>query len=123
MEDPAAQVQIGLPYTHEIVPLPPVVDAAGAASQVLLARLVQVTFRLSESVALTVDTGRGLSSVPFRRMDEISLDTALPRFSGDVKVRAIGWRRDAAAPLWRIEQATPVPCTLLSVTTELKVSE
>ena len=46
-----------------------------------------------------------------------------PPFTGDVARRAVGWRRDGLAPPWRIEQDLPLPLTLLSVTTILKVND
>jgi hypothetical protein len=56
-------------------------------------------------------------------------DVALKhRFSGDPMkktnktVRAFGWRSDGTKPLWRIEQDTPLPFTLLSVSADLSIN-
>jgi hypothetical protein len=86
-------------------------------------RLVAATFRVLETAALTVDLGRGVAPVPFRRLDTPMLDAGPPRFTGDVTLRGIGWRRDTMQPLWRIEGATPLPMTLLSVTTETRMTD
>ncbi|TQF77718.1 hypothetical protein FK498_11470 [Elioraea sp. Yellowstone] len=120
-DPPARSVQVGLPFTHVIEPLPPelITPYGGRTGPV---RLVAVTFRLLETAALSVDLGRGPVAVPFRRLGPLVLDTAPPAFTGDKTVRALGWRRDTTAPLWRIEGAVPLPLTLLSVTTEMRLN-
>lgn len=119
---PAREVQVGLPFTHEVEPLPPdLASAMGVRAAPL--RLVGVTFRLLDTKALSVDLGRGPRPVTFRRLDTALLDAPPPAFTGDVSLRALGWRRDALAPLWRIEDSTPLPMTLLSVTTETRITD
>lgn len=122
LEPPARSVQIGLPFTHVVEPLPPELGIAIGVKAAPL-RLVSVTFRLLETAALRVDLGRGPQPVPFRRLDTALLDAAPPRFTGDVRLRGLGWRRDATQPLWRIEDATPLPMTLLSVTTDTRITD
>lgn len=122
LPEPAYTVEIGLPYTHIIEPLPPsVIQGAGASRKV---RLVEGVFRMRDTAALRLDVGRGLNDITLRQFgeDEI-LDTAPPTISGDVRVRALGWPADATKPLWRIEQDAPLPFTLLSVAAELKVND
>jgi hypothetical protein len=46
----------------------------------------------------------------------------LPLVTRDIRVQALGWQSDATKALWRIEQDTPLPFTLLSVKTELQVN-
>ena len=122
LDPPANTVQVGLAFTHVIEPLPPdLTTALGVRAAPL--RLVSVTFRLLETAALSVDLGRGAAPVPFRRLGTPLLDAPPQRFTGDVRLRALGWRRDAMAPLWRIEDATPLPMTLLSVTTETRITD
>jgi len=121
LDEPARAVQIGLRFTHVIEPLP--VDLGGALGvRAAPLRLVSVTFRVLETVALSVDLGRGAFPVPFRRLDTPLLDAPPPRFSGDVSLRGLGWRRDALLPLWRIADDAPLPVTLLSVTTETRTT-
>jgi hypothetical protein len=122
LEDPALAAQIGLPFAHEIQPLPPDLTAATGVYAAPL-RLVAVIFRVLDTGALAVDLGRGLQPVPFRRLDTPLLDAAPALFSGDVRLRAIGWQRDARTPLWRIFDDTPLPMTLLSVTTEMRMTD
>ena len=122
LDDTAASVQIGLNFTHVVEPLPPeLLSIAGARSVPL--RLVAVTFRLLNTSSLSVDVGRGSQPVPFRRLDTNVLDAAPPVFSGDVRLRALGWRRDAMRSLWRIEDSNPLPFTLLSITTEMRITD
>jgi hypothetical protein len=119
---PARAVQAGLPFRHLIEPLPPNLGNAQGASAAPL-RLVSATFRVLATPALEVDLGRGAVAVPFRRLDTALLDAAPVPFTGDVSLRALGWRRDALAPLWRIEGATPLPLVLLSVTTDMRTTD
>ncbi|MBF0326551.1 MAG: hypothetical protein HQL42_15975 [Alphaproteobacteria bacterium] len=119
LAEPALHIQAGLAFTHVIEPLPPVAQGANAGDSV---RLVSAGFRLLDTQALHLDTGRGTTPIAFRRYGRDSLDAAPPTFSGDVKVRALGWSRDVMKPLWRIAQDVPLPCTVLAVATEMKLS-
>ncbi len=112
LDAPAERVQAGLPFTHRIEPLAPGVQLARGTMQGAAHRAVRLVLRLAGARALRCDTGFG-----FRR-------AALGDgpFTGDIALGAGGWRRDGAAPLWRIEDASPLPFTLLSAATELKVS-
>ncbi|MBR0650440.1 hypothetical protein GXW78_12260 [Roseomonas terrae] len=122
LDPPATAVQVGLTFRHEIEPLPPELIAASSAATGPL-RLVAVTFRLLDTAALAVDLGRGAEPVPFRRLDAALLDAAPPSFTGDVTLRGLGWRRDRLRPLWRIDSDVPLPMTLLSVTTEIRITD
>lgn len=113
----------GLPYEHLIEPLPPTASGAGRGSPGLTVRLIRAVFRLKDTAGLKLDTGRGPRDVPFKRLGTSGvLDTAPPLYSGDVGVRALGWVRDGTQPLWRVSGDAPLPCTILSVTTEMKVN-
>jgi hypothetical protein len=122
LDPPAQVVQAGLAFTHVIEPLPAQLSAGAGVGAAPL-RLVSVTFRLLGTASFAVDLGRGAQPVPFRRLDTPLLDAAPPAFTGDVTLRALGWRRDAMAPLWRIEGDTPLPLTLLSVTTDTRMHD
>ncbi len=122
IDPPARGVQVGLPFRHLVEPLPPdLTTAVGVRAAPL--RLVSVTFRLLETASLRVDLGNGPQPVPFRRLGTPLLDAPPPRFTGDVRLRALGWRRDALAALWRIEDDTPLPMTLLAVATEMRMTD
>jgi hypothetical protein len=119
---PATQVAIGLAFTHEIEPLPadfitPVGSATGPS------RLVAVTFRLLETPAVDVDLGKGPQALALRRFNIDHFDAPPTPFTGDATLRGMGWRRDRIAPLWRITGAAPLPLTLLSVTTEIRMND
>jgi hypothetical protein len=119
--EPATSVQVGLGYVHNIEPLPPAAPSIGG-SEGRKVRPIAITFRLWETASLHLDTGRGLVDVPFKRFGNTLLDAPLSGFHGDKTVRALGWRSDDPSPLWRIEQDTPLPFTLLSVSTEMSVN-
>lgn len=122
LDSPAVRVEIGLPYTHIVEPLPPGVAAGGGAARAM--RLIEAVFRVEGTAALRLDVGRGLRDVTLREFGGAPiLDAPSPRVSGDVRVRAFGWHTRSDAPLWRIEQAAPLPFTLLSVTTEMKIND
>jgi hypothetical protein len=117
----ASKVQIGLPFTHRIQPLPPsAVDGAGSGRNV---RLIEVLFRVEETSALRADVGRGLQDIALKQFGEDPiLGAPPPKVSGDIRVRAFGWSNDLTRPLWEIEQDLPLPFTLLSVRMELSVN-
>ena len=122
LDEAAERLQVGLGYSHVVEPLPPQLLSAGSARTGPL-RLVAATFRVLETASLSVDLGRGAAPVPFRRLDTPMLDAGPPRFTGDVTLRGLGWLRDTLQPLWRIEGDIPLPMTLLSVTTETRMTD
>jgi hypothetical protein len=117
----ARELVVGLPYTHVIEPLPST-PLSGQAGQNPVYRPVRVTLRLFQSQSVHVDTGDGLRDIPLHSIGGGPLDRNPSPFTGDKSLRALGWRRGTEQPAWRIEQDTPVPCTLLSATTEVKVN-
>lgn len=122
LSEPARSVEIGLAYTHIIEPLPP--NEAGRIGAGKRVRMVEGIFRVQDTAALRLDVGRGAKDIALRQLgDDEILDQPNPLVSGDVRVRALGWKRSGVEPLWRIEQAAPLPFTLLSVVTEIKVNE
>lgn len=122
LDEAASVVQIGLPYTHIVEPLPPSIIAEGGAARAM--RLVEVLFRLKDTAALTLDVGRGLKDIPLRQFGEDALlDAPMPLMSGDIRVRAFGWQYDLTKNLWRIEQSLPLPFQLLAVNVEVNINE
>jgi hypothetical protein len=119
---PARTVVAGLPYTHIIEPMPAMLAPGRAGGQDLAYRPIRITLRLLATQSLHIDTGGGLRELPLRTVGEGPMDRSPAPFTGDRSVRALGWRRGAEQPPWRIEQTTPLPCTLLSATTEVKVN-
>lgn len=124
LDEPVSKIAAGLPYTHVVEPLPPFLMGQGGGSQGLALRPVETVFRLHQTQALTLDLGRGSAAVPLHRFAAGAVfDRPVQPFSGDRRVRHLGWTRSATEPLWRIEQDAPLPFSLLSVTTELKVND
>lgn len=122
LNHPASAVVIGLPYEHIIEPLPPIVVGEGGTGRAV--RLIEAVFRVDETAALCLDVGRGLRDIPLRQLGEDAVaGQPPPVVSEDIRVRAFGWQAGGSKPLWRIAQTVPLPFTLLSVTTELKVND
>jgi hypothetical protein len=122
LTEPATTLTVGLPYTHICEPLPPSALSNGGAGRAV--RLVEAIFRVEDTASLRLDVGRGLDDIPLRDFDEgVILDAPIDPVSRDIAVRAFGWHKDLTKPLWRIEGRAPLPFTLLSVTTELKVND
>ncbi|MCA8929836.1 MAG: hypothetical protein KDC18_17385 [Alphaproteobacteria bacterium] len=120
----STEIAIGLPFRHVIEALPVAANFPRGPAQGAAYRLVEVTFRLHETGALVVDLGDGAKPTPFRQVGgNMTFGAPTPNFSGDKRLRALGWRRAGIDRPWRIEQAAPVPCTVLSVSTELKVTD
>ncbi|MCK5296666.1 MAG: hypothetical protein KAJ75_07225 [Alphaproteobacteria bacterium] len=121
---PVSNIQVGLAYTHIISPLPPMITAAGSVRPPKSVRLVEASFRVLKTSSMEVDTGRGIKPVLLKRLGvEGVLDSAPSEYSGDVRIRAFGWIRDFMQPSWKIEGDKPLSCTVLSVTTEMKVND
>ncbi len=122
LETVASSVEIGLPFNHLIEPLPPMVQTQGGGSLGARLRPVAFTFRLYESHALRLDSGRGFQEIPFKRLGNGVLDSAPSAYTGDRTIRAFGWRESGTEPLWTITHDAPLPFTLLSVAAELSVN-
>jgi hypothetical protein len=122
LDTPASELVIGLPYSHLIEPMPATFGGARLGGQDPVYRPVRVSLRLFETQSLHIDTGAGLHDVPLHTIGGGLKDRSPDPFTGDRALRALGWRRGAEQPPWRIEQDTPLPCALLSATTEVKVN-
>ena len=122
LAQPARQLTVGLPFVHAIEPLPAVLAPGRTVGQAPVYRPVRITLRLFETQSLRIDTGDGLREVALHTVGAGPKDRDPGPFTGDLSLRALGWRRGAEQPPWRIEQATPLPCALLSATTEVKVN-
>lgn len=121
IDEPSLSIQVGLPFTHIVEPLPPSeLSAAGGGRKF---RMLEAIFRLQDTQALRMDLGQGLQDIALRDLGSELLDVSPPFVSGDIKVRALGWQHENTKSLWRIEQSVPLAFTLLSVTTQLKVND
>lgn len=122
LPESVSEVEIGLGFTHIIEPLPATVASAKSGTQGGHVRPISFTFRVRDTTAMRLDVGHGLQEVPFKRFGPGVLDQPTAPFTGDKTVRAYGWRQGGVEPLWRIEQDTPLPFTLLSVASEISVN-
>ncbi len=122
LDRPATSVQAGLAFAHVVEPLPPSLAAGRSGGQGGRVRLISATFRLQDTAAFRLDVGRGLLDVPFRRFGADAFDAPLAPFTGDKTIRAFGWKDADTDPLWRVESESPLPFTLLSVTTEVAMN-
>mgnify|MGYP006431411967 CR=1 FL=1 len=123
LDAPAAAVVAGLTYAHEIAPLPALANNALGLSYNTRIRLIAGTYRVNETSDLRVDVGAGPEPLILPAHGAEVLDAAPPVVSGDRTVRALGWQAAGTAPLWRIVGDRPLPFTLLSATTEIKVND
>jgi len=113
---PATDIAVGLPYSHVVEPLPPATNSTSGRTQEPLYRPIRLALRILATSSLRIDTGGGPRDLLFPNA------SATTPFTGDQNLRALGWRRGANEAPWRIEQSTPLPFTLLSATTEIKVN-
>ncbi len=122
LSEAASNIVVGLPYTHVVEPLPPAISSVRGKTQEPLYRPVRLVFRVLETTSLRVDTGSGFRDLLFFEAGAGPITPDPTPFSGDQVLRALGWRRGPDLAPWRIEQSTPLPFTLLSATTEMKVN-
>jgi len=108
-------VEVGLSYAHIIEPLPHTIASASSGTQGGRMRPISFTFRVRDATGLRLDIGNGLYDVAFKRFGGAIAGPSIEPFTGDKKIQAFGWRAGDVQPLWRIEQDTPAPFTLLSV--------
>ncbi|AXO15660.1 hypothetical protein [Thalassospira indica] len=117
------EIEVGLPFTHEIYALPPAASDGSRPHGGNAVRLVSVTLRLQETGQLRVDTGRGLRDVAL----PVSADDKDALYSGDITLRALGWRRGSGGTvksgLWRIAGDLPRPFLLLGAASEMGVND
>ncbi|MBL8640274.1 MAG: hypothetical protein JNK24_07975 [Alphaproteobacteria bacterium] len=127
LTDPCYKIEAGLGFTHIIEPLP-ISNASGTGGGVggggaRAVRMTEITLRILDTAAVRIDIGRGLKDVSLRSMNEgegsgsssITANSTPALHTGDVRLSSYGWYFDNTRPLWRIEQSTPLPFTLLSV--------
>jgi len=121
LPNPVTEVQVGLPFTHIVEPLPLAFLNQTVGRKT---RLIEAIFRLYQTQSLRLDAGRGLKDVTLNQFNEDPIiDAPPPIVSSDIRVRGLGWLGDDLSPYWRIEQDTPYQFTLLSVGVEIKVND
>ena len=120
--DYAAQsIEVGLPFTHRIVPLPPSVGAGNGIAPVSSARLIKGVFRVVNTASLEIDTGTGLHQEIVRSLGSYLLDSTFLPKTADIVVRSFGWNRSPTMPLWYIQGDSPQSFKLVSVTSDIQI--
>jgi len=121
LSHPAKTLEVGLAYTHRVVPLPPRVGASNGSAPISMARLVKSVFRVVDTTSLEVDTGSGLHQELTRPLGSYLLDHTVSSTTTDIVVRSFGWKRNPTMPLWCIEGENPKPFKLVSVTSDIQI--
>ncbi|MBP5534843.1 MAG: hypothetical protein J6Y03_05000 [Alphaproteobacteria bacterium] len=118
------KLEVGLPYKHTIVPLPPVVNSSMGSIPLKAVRLIEVRFKIIDTASLKLDIGNGYTEFLVKKMNNgYILDAVKEKQTQDVCIHALGWVRNCTTPLWKIESDIPLPCKIVSVTCIMKVSE
>lgn len=121
LEYPAREIEVGLGFTHRVVPLPPVVGASNGGAPVACARLVKATLRVVDTISVEMDTGSGLTQVMTRPLGGYCLNTIPKPKTADIVVRALGWSRVPTKPLWAVQGDLPRAFKLVSVTSDIQI--
>ena len=119
---PTQTIEIGLPFSVKLAPLPLSINGQPVFASLSPVRLVRASFRLQDSTALLVNTGRGNQTVLGPQLGTLQLDQPTDPFSGEKTIHALGWCEDTTQPLWKIEQDLPEPLTVLSVNAEIAIN-
>lgn len=119
---PVKKIEVGLAYTHKIVPLPPIEN--GSVFPLKAVRLIEVRFKVLKTQSLRVNVGNGYEEYVVPALNEMYvLDSPVSDKTMDVCIHALGWIRDGVSPLWQIESNTPQKCKIVSVTSIMKESK
>ena len=118
---PALQIEVGLAFTHEIAPLPPIVGANNGAAPVTNARLIRGVFRVVDTQSVEIDTGSGIHQELVPNLANYQMDSVPKQYTLDLVIRGLGWHRNPQNPLWRITGTLPVDFKLVSVTSDIKI--
>lgn len=118
---PAKKIEIGLPFEHQVIPLPPVTAANNGNAPVTNCRLVRLVLRLIDTQSLEIDTGTGIHQELVPDLSSYELDSPNTQKTKDLVLRCLGWVRNPTDPLWKIKGSSPQPFRLVSVTSDIKL--
>ena len=116
-------IQIGLPFTHQVVPVPPSMNVHNGPAPIRKARLIRATFRVIETDCMEIDTGNGLQHVLVPSISSLKLDQTVKNQSTDILVNALSWKKTMQDPLWQIKSSLPRAFKLLSVVQQIKIGD
>ncbi len=114
-------VEVGLPFEHNIVPLPPVASANDGNAPVSSCRLVRLVLRLVDTQSLEIDTGTGIHQEMVPDLSAYQLDSPNTQKTKDLVLRSLGWVRSPTEPMWEIKGSSPQPFRLVSITSDIKL--
>lgn len=114
LEYPASYVVVGLPFTSTLELLNPEFGDASQSSQGKAVSVTDIVLRLQETMNCNIN---GVE-LPFRNVGA-PLDTPVPIFTGDKRVKSLGWRSPNNI---LITSTTPTPLTVLGVIIEAAVN-
>ena len=118
---PAHNIEVGLPFEHQIIPLPPVAAANDGNAPVSSCRLVRLVLRLVDTQSVEIDVGTGIHQEMVPELADYTMDGANIQQTKDLVLRCLGWIRTPTHPLWEIKGASPQPFKLVSVTSDIKL--
>lgn len=104
----ATKVWVGLPYTTTIDMLNPEFGDAVRTTQSSTIGIEDVTLRLQDTAVCQVNG----KEVPFRKVGDL-LNTAIEPYTGDMKIKQIGWTKERVEIV--VTSKDPTPFTLLGV--------
>lgn len=115
----ATDVEIGLPYTSTLVPLPPEVQTGQGTGQGNAMSVHEIVVRFQDSIGAKVND----QTIPTRNFaaDEV-LDSPLVPFTGDKRVTNLGWKK-GGEELVTITQELPFAMTVLAVIYRMTVND
>jgi len=118
---PSKKIEIGLPFVHQVIPLPPVAAANDGNAPVASCRLVRLVLRLVNTQSLEIDTGTGVHQELVPDLSVYEMDSPNMQKTKDLVLRCLGWIRSPTQPLWEIKGSSPQPFKLVSVTSDIKL--
>jgi len=117
----ARVVEVGLPFEHNVIPLPPVASANDGNAPVSSCRLVRLVLRLVGTQSLEIDTGTGVHQEMVPELAAYQLDSPNTKKTKDLVLRSLGWVRSPTQPMWEIKGSSPQPFRLVSITSDIKL--
>lgn len=115
----AVNVEIGLPYTSTLVPVPPEVPTGQGTGQGNAMSVHEIVVRFQDSIGAKVNG----QTIPVRNFAATGvLDSPLVPFSGDKRVENLGWEK-GGTELVTITQELPFSMTVLAVIYRMSVND
>jgi hypothetical protein len=115
----ASEVEIGLPYTTTLVPVPPEVGSGRGTAQGNATSVHEIIVRFQDAIGWKVNG----QTIPTRNFAATGvLDDPLVPFSGDKRVENLGWEK-GGTELVTITQELPFAGTVLAVVYRMTVND